>query len=324
MMEPIIKFDHIGKKIDGKQIIDDLNLEIQKGELFVIVGPSGSGKTTTLKMINGLHEITDGYLYINGKKFKDYNLQKLRWRMGYVLQQIALFPNMTVAQNIAVIPDMVGQDKKATKKGIDEMLSQVGLEPSQYRNRYPSELSGGEQQRIGILRALAAKPEIVLMDEPLSALDPLSRTQLQELIIDLHKTLNTTIVFVTHDMKEALKLGDRIAVMRKGKVVKVATPDELVNGDQDEFITEFFAGVAQEQKTDFLERPLLDLCSGDLLLKNKPATSRTVAEMNSDQTITAAIEKFASVDVIRVFDDGISMGYLTRQQLLEAQVRLAS
>lgn len=323
-MEPIIKFDHIGKQIDGKQIINDLNLEIEQGELFVIVGPSGSGKTTTIKMINGLHEITDGYLYINGKRFKDYDLQKLRWQMGYVLQQIALFPNMTVAQNIAVIPDMVGKDKRETKQVIDKMLQQVGLDPEQYRNRYPRELSGGEQQRVGILRALAAQPEIVLMDEPLSALDPLSRTQLQDLILELHRTLKTTIVFVTHDMKEALKIGDRIAVMRKGKVIKVATPAELVNDTQDEFITEFFSGVAPEQKADFLTRKLMDLCTGDYLLKQKPTSGRGMAELTTEQTITAAIEKFGNVDVIKVLDGSTTMGYLTRQQLLEAQVRITT
>jgi len=204
-MTPIIEFKNVSKKFDQKLVIDQLDLSINKGEIFVLVGPSGSGKTTTLKMINALSEPTDGDIYFKEKRIKEYNIQKMRWQMGYVLQQIALFPTMDVKQNIEVIPEMLGWSKKDRSEAVDRLLTQVKLDPEQYRHRMPKELSGGEQQRIGILRALAANPEIILMDEPFSALDPISRNSLQELVLDLHQELGTTIIFVTHNMKEAVK-----------------------------------------------------------------------------------------------------------------------
>ena len=172
-MTPIIEFKNVSKKFDQKLVIDQLDLSINKGEIFVLVGPSGSGKTTTLKMINALSEPTDGDIYFKEKRIKEYNIQKMRWQMGYVLQQIALFPTMDVKQNIEVIPEMLGWSKKDRSEAVDRLLTQVKLDPEQYRHRMPKELSGGEQQRIGILRALAANPEIILMDEPFSALDPI-------------------------------------------------------------------------------------------------------------------------------------------------------
>ena len=210
-MTKLIEFKHVQKKYDGKYVIDDLTLAIKEGEIFVLVGPSGSGKTTTLKMINGLSKPSAGDIYFKGKSLNEYNLQKMRWNMGYVLQQIALFPTMTVKQNIEVIPEMLGWEKQKRADRVDELLQKVGLSPDIYRNRMPRELSGGEQQRIGIIRAIAASPDVILMDEPFSALDPISRNSLQELVLSLHEELGTTIVFVTHNMEEAIKLGDRIA-----------------------------------------------------------------------------------------------------------------
>ncbi len=190
-MTPIIEFKNVSKKFDQKLVIDQLDLSINKGEIFVLVGPSGSGKTTTLKMINALSEPTDGDIYFKEKRIKEYNIQKMRWQMGYVLQQIALFPTMDVKQKIEVVPEMLGWSKKDRSEAVDRLLTQVKLDPEQYRHRMPKELSGGEQQRIGILRALAANPEIILMDEPFSALDPISRNSLQELVLDLHQELGT-------------------------------------------------------------------------------------------------------------------------------------
>lgn len=216
------------KKYDGKYVIDDLNLAIKKGEIFVLVGPSGSGKTTTLKMINGLSKPSAGDIYFKGKSLNEYNLQKMRWNMGYVLQQIALFPTMTVKQNIEVIPEMLGWEKQKRADRVDELLQKVGLSPDIYRDRMPRELSGGEQQRIGIIRAIAASPDVILMDEPFSALDPISRNSLQELVLSLHEELGTTIVFVTHNMEEAIKLGDRIAFMKDGEIIQCDTPEQLL------------------------------------------------------------------------------------------------
>ena len=222
-------------------ILDGLDFEIQEGEFFVLVGPSGSGKTTTLKLINRLIEQTDGDIYFEDKRLKDYDLRELRLKTGYVLQQIALFPNLTVAENIALIPEMKNFDKREIKEKTEDLLRKVGLDPKHYMNRLPKELSGGEKQRVGILRAIIANPKILLMDEPFSALDPISKVQLQDLIKQLHDEYKRTTVFVTHDMDEAMKLADRICVLKEGKVVQIATPEVLKENPADDFVREFFA-----------------------------------------------------------------------------------
>lgn len=239
-MTKLIEFKHVQKKYDGKYVIDDLNLAIKKGEIFVLVGPSGSGKTTTLKMINGLSKPSAGDIYFKGKSLNEYNLQKMRWNMGYVLQQIALFPTMTVKQNIEVIPEMLGWEKQKRADRVDELLQKVGLSPDIYRDRMSRELSGGEQQRIGIIRAIAASPDVILMDEPFSALDPISRNSLQELVLSLHEELGTTIVFVTHNMEEAIKLGDRIAFMKDGEIIQCDTPEQLLMNPKNDYVQHFF------------------------------------------------------------------------------------
>lgn len=221
-------------------ILDNLSFEIKNGEFFVLIGPSGSGKTTTLKLINRLIEQTEGDIYFQDKKLKDYNVRELRLETGYVLQQIALFPNLTVEENIALIPEMKKFDKKLIAEKTKDLLEKVGLDPKLYMKRYPNELSGGEKQRIGILRAIIANPKVLLMDEPFSALDPISRTQLQDLIKQLHNEYKMTTVFVTHDMDEALKLADRICILQEGKVVQIATPKEMRDNPANDFVREFF------------------------------------------------------------------------------------
>ena len=186
-------------------------------------------------------EQTDGDIYFNNKRLKDYNLRELRLETGYVLQQIALFPNLTVAENIALIPEMKKIDKKVIKEQTEDLLKKVGLDPKHYMKRFPKELSGGEKQRIGILRAIIANPKILLMDEPFSALDPISKVQLQDLIKQLHDEYKRTTVFVTHDMDEAMKLADRICVLKDGRVVQIATPEVLKEKPADDFVREFFA-----------------------------------------------------------------------------------
>ena len=221
-------------------ILDGLSFEIQEGEFFVLVGPSGSGKTTTLKLINRLIEQTDGDIYFEDKRLKDYDLRELRLKTGYVLQQIALFPNLTVSENIALIPEMKNFDKKEIKEKTEDLLKKVRLDTKHYMNRLPKELSGGEKQRVGILRAIIANPKILLMDEPFSALDPISKVQLQDLIKTLHNEYKMTTVFVTHDMDEALKLADRICILQDGKVVQIATPKEMQDNPANDFVREFF------------------------------------------------------------------------------------
>lgn len=237
----MIKYDNVSLCCSVKGLIlDNLSFEVKKGEFFVLIGPSGSGKTTTLKLINRLIEQTEGDIYFQDKKLKDYNLRELRLETGYVLQQIALFPNLTVEENIALIPEMKKFDKKLIAEKTKDLLEKVGLNPKLYMKRYPNELSGGEKQRIGILRAIIANPKVLLMDEPFSALDPISRTQLQDLIKQLHNEYKMTTVFVTHDMDEALKLADRICILQEGKVVQIATPKEMRDNPANDFVREFF------------------------------------------------------------------------------------
>ncbi|HEM5105604.1 TPA: ABC transporter ATP-binding protein [Streptococcus suis] len=225
-------------KVSGP-ILKNLTFDIQEGEFFVLIGPSGSGKTTTLKLINRLIEQTEGEVFFQGNRLKDFDLRELRLETGYVLQQIALFPNMTVAENIALIPEMKGLGKKETLTRTRELLTKVGLEPDSYLDRLPKDLSGGEKQRVSILRAIIANPKVLLMDEPFSALDPISKAQLQDLIKELHEEFKMTTVFVTHDMDEAVKLADRICLMQDGQVVQLGSPDELRNYPANDFVKEF-------------------------------------------------------------------------------------
>lgn len=237
----MITYQNVSMSYPGSgKVLDNLNFEIKNGEFFVIVGPSGSGKTTTLKLINRLIEQTEGDIIFKEKRIKDYPLRDLRLDMGYVLQQIALFPNMTVAENIGLIPEMKKMDKKTIAQTTDRLLNEVGLDPEIYRNRLPEDLSGGEKQRIGILRAIAANPEVLLMDEPFSALDPISKEQLQDLVTKLHDDYKITTVFVTHDMNEAIKLADRICIMKEGKIIQIGEPSDIINNPVSEFVSQFF------------------------------------------------------------------------------------
>lgn len=238
----MIEYKHVALRYTDKNILKDVNLHIEDGEFMVLVGPSGSGKTTMIKMINRLLEPTDGNIYMDEKRIKDYDERELRLSTGYVLQAIALFPNLTVAENIALIPEMKGWTKEQIASKTDELLDKVGLPAAEYAKRKPSELSGGEQQRIGIVRAIIGKPKILLMDEPFSALDAISRKQLQSLIKDLHKEFGMTTIFVTHDTDEALKLGDRIAVLEEGEIVQVANSETILAQPANDFVADLFGG----------------------------------------------------------------------------------
>lgn len=238
----MIEYKNVALRYTEKDILKDVNLLIEDGEFMVLVGPSGSGKTTMIKMINRLLEPTGGNIYMNGKRIKDYNERELRLSTGYVLQQIALFPNLTVAENIALIPEMKGWSKEQIASKTEELLNKVGLPATEYVKRMPSELSGGEQQRIGIVRAIIGEPKILLMDEPFSALDAISRKQLQTLTKDLHQEFGMTTIFVTHDTDEALKLGDRIAVLEEGEIVQVADPKTILAQPANDFVADLFGG----------------------------------------------------------------------------------
>ena len=238
----MIEYKHVALRYTEKEVLRDVNLRIEQGEFMVLVGPSGSGKTTMLKMINRLLEPTGGDIYMDGKRIKDYDERELRLSTGYVLQAIALFPNLTVAENIALIPEMKSWSKEQIASKTEELLDKVGLPATEYAKRMPSELSGGEQQRIGIVRAIIGEPKILLMDEPFSALDAISRKQLQALTKDLHKEFGMTTIFVTHDTDEALKLCDRVAVLQEGEIVQVANAETILAQPVNDFVADLFGG----------------------------------------------------------------------------------
>lgn len=235
----MIELKNVKKSFKSTEILKGINLTVDKGELVVLIGPSGCGKTTTLKMLNKLIKPTSGEIYINGEAIGKKNTIELRRNIGYVIQQTGLFPHMTVADNIGLIPYLKGWDDEKIEKRVKELLEMVGMNPEEYMNRYPNELSGGQQQRIGVARAFAIDPEVILMDEPFSALDPITRSQLQDELFNLQQKLKKTIVFVTHDMDEALKIADRICIMKDGVVVQYDTPENILKSPAHDFVKEF-------------------------------------------------------------------------------------
>lgn len=235
----MIQFKNVSKVFHGQTIIDDISFVIEDGEFVVLLGESGCGKTTTLKMINKLIFPSSGTVEINGQDIGDADPIALRRRMGYVIQQIGLFPHMTVRENIEIIAKMNNKDKGRLEQNARRLMEMVNLDPDQFLDAYPSEMSGGQQQRAGVVRAFMTDPEIILMDEPFSALDPITRTQIQNALIDMQTALKRTIVFVTHDMDEAIRLADRICIMDKGKIVQFDTPENILKYPANDFVRNF-------------------------------------------------------------------------------------
>ena len=249
-----ISLKNLTKRYPGteKAAVDGVNMEIPAGEIVVFVGPSGCGKTTTMRMINRMIPPSDGVIEIDGEDVASLNDTTLRRRIGYVIQQIGLIPHLTIASNVALVPKLLKWDKKRIATRVDEMLEVVGLDPEMYRTRYPRQLSGGQQQRVGVARALAADPPIMLMDEPFGAVDPITRGRLQTEFRNLQTTLNKTIVFVTHDFDEALKLGDRIAVLREGsQIAQYDTPENILANPADDFVAGFIGEGAALKRLHF-------------------------------------------------------------------------
>ncbi|MFF2907840.1 betaine/proline/choline family ABC transporter ATP-binding protein [Paenibacillus sp. NPDC057934] len=234
-----VEFRNVSKDYGSGKVLRDFNLTVPKGQIVTIIGPSGCGKTTLLKMINRLEEPSEGQVLVEGRDIGSVDAVSLRRDIGYVIQQIGLFPHMTIEENIGIVPRLKGAGKEERKEQVTKLLQLIGLPPEQYRKRYPHELSGGQQQRIGVARALASDPSIILMDEPFSALDPISRVQLQKELINLNQRLHKTIVFVTHDIDEALKIADRVILLSEGEVVQSSTPAELLAHPANEFVVEF-------------------------------------------------------------------------------------
>ena len=225
----MLRFEQVNLSYGDQKILDNISFQVEDGQFAVFIGPSGCGKTTTLKMINRLIQPDSGHIYLDEKDIATVDRYELRRHIGYVIQQIGLFPNMTVAQNICVVPKLLKWPKDQCEQTVRQLLDMVGMPYEQYAHKYPSEMSGGQQQRIGILRALAASPPVVLMDEPFSALDPMTRRSLQLEMKNLQQKLNKTIIFVTHDMDEALDLADVIIFMDHGQIVQIAPPEEMLD-----------------------------------------------------------------------------------------------
>jgi osmoprotectant transport system ATP-binding protein len=236
----LISFESVTKRFgDGTTAVDHLDLEVPEGDLTVLVGPSGCGKTTTLRMINRMIEASSGRILVDGRDIAKVDPPELRRRIGYVIQQIGLFPHRTIGDNIATVPELVGWDKRRTEARVGELLEVVGL-PAEVRDRYPHQLSGGQRQRVGVARALAVDPPIMLMDEPFGAVDPIVRSRLQDEFLRLQQEVRKTIVFVTHDIDEAIKMGDRIAIFRQGgHLEQYAPPEELLAEPATDFVVDF-------------------------------------------------------------------------------------
>jgi osmoprotectant transport system ATP-binding protein len=235
-------FDEATKQYPGRAdaAVDRLSLTVPAGEICVLVGPSGGGKTTALKLVNRLIPLTSGDIRIDGTSILEHDLAELRRGIGYVIQQVGLFPHMTVEANIATVPRLLGWQRQRIRERVEELLELVGLDPDQDRRRYPAQLSGGQRQRVGLARALAANPPLMLMDEPFGAIDPIVRTRLQDEFLRLQRELRKTVVFVTHDIDEAIKVGDRIAILRDGgRLAQYDTPARILEHPTDEFVAEF-------------------------------------------------------------------------------------
>jgi len=239
----VISIEAVTKDYGGKLAVNRLSLEIGDGEIVILVGPSGCGKTTTLRMINRLIEPTSGVIRIDGRETRGMEVTALRRSIGYVIQQVGLFPHLTVAENIATVPRLLGWSRSRTRARVDELLNLIGMPPADFASRLPGELSGGQRQRVGVARALGADPPVLLMDEPFGAIDPVTRERLQDELLRLQSVLRKTIVFVTHDIDEAIRLGDRIALLDVGgRLAQYDTPEHLLAAPAEAFVEEFLGG----------------------------------------------------------------------------------
>ena len=306
----MIEFQHVTKSFKDNKVLSDISLTIEDGELVAIIGSSGCGKTTTLKMIN---RPTKGKIFIDGKDIEDMNKVEMRRSIGYVIQQAGLFPHMTVRENIELIQRLEKKDEEQISKNTEYLMDMVGLNGDEFLDRYPNDLSGGQQQRVGVARALANNPKIMLMDEPFSALDPMTRVSLQDELIALHEKVDKTIVFVTHDMDEAIKIADKICIMKDGHILQYDTPEEILKNPANEFVENFVGknriwGSPEYIKVEdiMIENPVT--CTGDL------SRTRCVKRM-----------KERHVDTLLVVDENRKLqGMINRKALYRAKNPLAA
>ncbi|MFT4185533.1 MAG: ABC transporter ATP-binding protein [Rhizobium sp.] len=310
----MIRLDHVTKNYEGsgRHAVDALDLEIETGTTVALIGPSGCGKTTTMRMINRLETPTRGRVLVNGRDVADTDEKQLRRSIGYVIQQVGLFPHMTIERNVATVPRLLGWDKAKTDRRIDELLDLVGLDPAIMRRRLPHELSGGQRQRVGFARALAADPAIMLMDEPFGAIDPITRVRLQDEFRQILKKVSKTVVIVTHDIDEAIKMGDRIAIMRDGRLLQYDTPAAILAHPASDFV-ESFLGPDRAIK----RLSLIEVAS----IMSPPATGPCAASIGPHASLHDALalilaDNLSGLDVKAA--NGERVGYLSREAVLSA------
>lgn len=307
-MEVMIRYDHLtkiyGEGKDAVTALEDVSFDIKKGETVVFLGPSGCGKTTTLRLTNRLESITRGKIIVNEQNVMDMDKVQLRRQMGYVIQDIGLFPNKTIADNIAVVPKLLNWDARKTQERVDELLTMVRLDPGIFRSRYPAELSGGQQQRVGVARGLAADPEILLMDEPFGAIDPINREQIQDEFLKLQEQLNKTIAFVSHDIHEAIKMGDKIALFFEGSLVQYNTPEILLTQPKNKFVADF-VGADRALK-------VLGIILAKDVFNDKPRNLVQAAQ-SSEEVLKMLEEKDFNHAI--VLENGRPLGFVTPKKL---------
>ncbi|MCW3006685.1 MAG: glycine betaine/L-proline transporter, ATPase subunit [Solirubrobacterales bacterium] len=311
MTEPAtLEFRSVTKRYPGADdpVIEDLSFTVPAGEILVLVGPSGCGKTTAMRMVNRMVDVTDGDILIGGRSVCDQDPSKLRRDIGYVIQQVGLFPHQTIAENIAAVPKLLGWDHARTSARVNELIELVGLDPA-LGKRYPAQLSGGQRQRVGLARALAANPPLMLMDEPFGAIDPIVRARLQDEFLRLQQELRKTVLFVTHDIDEAIKLGDRIAIFRQGgKLAQYDTPETILRQPADDFVAEFVGA-------DRALKALALRTLGELELGPPREGPRASAGTSLRDALSLLIAEHADVLAV-VGDDGTVVGSVTKDHLL--------
>lgn len=313
----MIRLENVTKTYENsdRYAVNNLNLEIETGTTVALIGPSGCGKTTTMRMINRLEKQSAGRVLVNGYDIAKIDERELRRSIGYVIQQVGLFPHMTIERNIATVPRLLGWDETITSNRIDELLDLVSLDPAIMRKRLPHELSGGQRQRVGFARALAADPKIMLMDEPFGAIDPITRIKLQDEFRAILKKVSKTVVIVTHDLDEAIKMGDRIAIMRDGNLLQYDTPEMLLAHPENEFV-ENFLGPDRALKRLSLIKTVAAMTT---LTDSVHSTLPTVLESDSLHHALSLMLSFNIPGVIVIATDGKAVGYLAREAVLSAQ-----
>jgi osmoprotectant transport system ATP-binding protein len=308
----MIEFKGVSKTYPGSDtsVVNDLSFEVLEGEICVLVGPSGCGKTTTMRMVNRLIEPTDGEILIDGEPNTRMSGTQLRRKIGYAIQQIGLFPHRTIAENIATVPSLLGWEKGRIRSRVDELLELVGLDPNDYRGRYPAELSGGQQQRVGVARAMAADPPIMLMDEPFGAVDPITRERLQDEFLRIQEDIKKTIVFVTHDIDEAIKMGDKIAILKQGGfLAQYDTPENILANPNSEFVASFVGN-------DRILKRLSLLRVGDMELEPANGNAEGLPRISANLTVRDALsELLGSGRTEAVVENNGKRGLLTIESI---------